>query len=271
MKQKVVLLIAGVMGFTAFLLTHVYLQRERQAIFRDARQVSVVVALRDLPAGEELTRDNTTTRLMFENQLDRRVFRGDDRDVVLGRTLRYGITANTPITWFHVGVDLDDAANLAPAISSGMRAISIPVSAETAVSNLVRPNDRVDILGTFSLTDPTNPAELESVTLTVLQNVTVLATGQDLGRTEIEIVGGGRRRGGYNTVTIAVFPQEAEVLAFAMHARGQLTLTLRNPTDVSMMRESRRINFDALEQELPRLNQSRQRLHGTTGSDLLGR
>lgn len=258
MKQKIVLIIAGGLGLLAFVLTHFYLEAEREKIFANARQVRVVTAMADLPAGTELTSDNLAVTTVFESGVGRSVIRAEQRDVLIGRVLVYNVRRGDPIQWIHLGTSLEEIDGLARAIRSGMRAISIPVSAETAVSGLVRPNDSVDILGTFSFTDPANPAELETVTFTVLQNVTVLATGQETARQELEVTAG-RRRGSFNTVTIAVFPQEAELLAFAMHANSSLTLTLRNPNDVGVMDRNDPVNFDVLQRELPRLNQNRQR------------
>jgi len=75
---------------------------------------------------------------------------------------------------------------------------------------------------------------------------------------ELEI-SSSRRRGSYNTVTIAVFPEEAELLAFAMNVKGTLTLTLRDPEDNSILSQTPPLNFQALQRELPRLNERRQR------------
>lgn len=271
MKQKLVLIIAGGMGLLAFVLTHVYLNNELERIYENATTISVIVARESLPAGTELTMQNMEVVTVFEASVGRQVFRADQREVLQGRTLRYPLQRGDMVSWVHVGANLDEITGLAPAIRSGMRAISIPVSAETAVSGLVRPNDRVDILGTFSFVSEVNPAEMETVTFTVLQDVTVLATGQETARQELEVVGGSRRRGSYNTVTIAVFPQEAELLAFAMNTRGSLTLTLRNPSDTGVPVSGDPVNFDHLQQELPRLNESRQRaLQELRGSSTMG-
>ena len=145
-------------------------------------------------------------------------------------------------------------------IQRGMRAVSIPVSGETAVSGLVRPNDHVDILGTFTFDSKTQPGEVETVTFTVIQDVTVLATGQETARTELSGMNA-RKRSSYNTVTISVYPAEAELLAFAMNVKGSLALSLRHPEDVTAMPSTPPIDFQKLQDELPRLNEKRQRLN----------
>lgn len=270
MKQKLVLIIAVALGLLAFVLTHLYLRAERARLYENARRVAVLVAREDLPAGTTLDSQNTTAREVFEAGLSRQVFRADQRNIVLGKTLRYPLRKGSPIDWVHVGADLDELTGLASTIRPGMRALSIPVSGETAVSGLVRPNDHVDILGTFTFNSKTRPGETETVTFTVLQDVTILATGQETARAELEIVNN-KRRSSYNTATIAVFPEEAELLAFAMNVKGNLTLALRNPNDVSVMQQTPPIDFDALQRDLPRLNQKRQDKMDRKQQNLLSR
>lgn len=264
MKQKIVLIIAAGMGLLAFILTHFYLEAERRAIYGDAERAQIVLAREDFPSGHTLRADDMVVQEVFARGLSDQVVRAENRSALVGRTLQYPLRQGTGIQWIHVGTNLRELTGLAPTIRSGMRAISIPVSAETAVSGLVRANDTVDIIGTFSFTDPQNPAEMETVTFTVLQDVTILATGQDTARVEqqIEITGGGRRRSSYNTVTIAVFPQEAELIEFAKNVTGSLALALRNPNDRRYFADAPPIDFDTLQRELPRLNRERRRILG---------
>lgn len=274
MKQKIVLIIAAGMGLLAFVFTHFYLEAERRAIYGDAERAHIVVARENFPSGHTLSADDLVVQEVFATGLSGQVVRAEDRRALVGRTLRYHLSQGTGIQWIHVGVDLREFTGLARTIRSGMRAISIPVSAETSVSGLVQPNDSVDIIGTFSFVDPDNPAEMMTVTFTVLQDVTVLATGQDSARAEqqIEITGGGRRRSSYNTVTIQVFPQEAELIEFAKNVTGSLALSLRNPNDRDVMEDAPPIDFEALQRELPRLNRNRQRiLRGSEATEPLRR
>jgi pilus assembly protein CpaB len=122
---------------------------------------------------------------------------------------------------------------------------------------MVQPNDRVDVLGTFSFPMTNAPGELESVTLTVLQDVTVLAVGQTMADRRAD-----RRSassGTYGTVTVEVTAREAELLIFAQQARGRLSLSLRNPKDVSFEKDLPVIDFSHLQNRLPELNLYRQR------------
>jgi Flp pilus assembly protein CpaB len=113
-------------------------------------------------------------------------------------------------------------------------------------------------MGSFSFPSRKNPQQMEWVTLTVLQDVTVLATGQTLGKQVGEGNERSRPSAGYSTITVEVTPREAELLVFVENIRGHLTLSLRNPSDVSFERDLPEINFDMLEKELPELNTFRQ-------------
>ena len=110
-----------------------------------------------------------------------------------------------------------------------------PVDAISGVSGLLRPGDRVDLLGTFPVTQedqliPGSDGEksVGYVTMTLLQNVTLLAVGKQLSDINSQSNG----RGGYSTVTASLTIKEAELLTIAQ-TRGKLTLLLRNSDDVS--------------------------------------
>ena len=96
------------------------------------------------------------------------------------------------------------------------------------------------------------------MTMTVLQNVTVLATGTATARSRDPLGDPGGADGSYATVTLCSTPREAEVLVFAQQMRGRLFLTLRNGSDVYYEEELPRIDFSKIEGELGDLNRQRQ-------------
>ena len=151
MKQKMVLILAVGMGILAFVLTHLYLKTELNKLTAGMRKVAIVVAREDLPAGTVLDSKNTKHFEVFERGLSDKVFKVENQRLAMGRTLIYPIRKDQPIMWHHIGAtNLRELSGLADLVPSGMRAMAIPVSTETAVSGLIRPNDRGDILGTFS-------------------------------------------------------------------------------------------------------------------------
>jgi pilus assembly protein CpaB len=106
------------------------------------------------------------------------------------------------------------------------------------VGGWVRPNDHVDVIGTFR-----DPQTNEQVAVTLIQNVTVLATGKITGTTNVNLIPEGQRD--YSNVSLLVIPEEAEVLVLAQQ-EGKLTLSLRNEEDVDLIEERGRATIHTL-------------------------
>ena len=151
------------------------------------------------------------------------------RDIEPGSLLLYAYFNDQPADRF--------AARIAP----GKRAISIEANASSAVSFLLEPGSRVDIVGTLNLegltqarpTDIASAAGRRLSTQTILQNVRVLAVGNLISRGAYNDA----QDAGFATVTIEVSPEEAEKLIFAQaNLDGSaLTLLLRNPADAAVV------------------------------------
>ena len=259
MKDKAVLLVSVLIGLLAFWLTNQYLRSEREKLYAGAEKVKVVITSRDLPAGTVLKFEDLAQKSVFKTAVGENVVRPQEIDNILDKKLRYGLKRNEPVWWSYVEGPAGRKTGLAPMIKSGMRAVSVAIGGADAVSGLVQPNDRVDILGTFSFPSKTARGEMETVTLTLLQDVTILATGQQLANPELQGDQAGGRSSGYNTVTVEVTPREGELLIFVQHVKGQLTLALRNPEDVTFEKDLQNVNFDQVENRLPELNLYRQR------------
>lgn len=265
MKQKIIPLVSVLVGIIAFALTHQFLKAERRkldaerkAIYAGARKVEVVAAARDIPGGTRIKPEDIMPVEVFETAIsDRTVVKSDGR-WLLGKKVLFPIKANRPVMWSDLEGGAAGVLSLAGIVQEGMRAVALPIGGASAVSGLILPNDRVDVLGTFSFPSKTVQGQMETVTLTVLQDVTVLATGTQMAQ-QLASRGGAQKAGGYNAVTLEVTPREAELLVFAQQMRGSLSLTLRNPEDVSFENELPDIDFKYLEGKLKDLNLFRQK------------
>ncbi len=263
MKQRMVLVLSVVVGLIAFWLTREYFQarsreyeKERAALQSAERRVEVIAAGRELPAGTVLQKKDLKMKPTLARDAGKNTVLPDDVDQIIGKKLKYSMDMGETLLWSYIDAPFRAGGGLGPMVSQGMRALSISIGGAAGVSGLLKPNDRVDVLGSFTFPSRKDPQQMEWVTLTVLQDVTILAAGQALpGQGEGTERG---RNAGYSTVTVEVTPREAELLAFAENMRGHLTLTLRNPSDISFERELPEINFDRLEQELQSLNAHRQ-------------
>lgn len=256
MKNKLIMAVAVLVALLAFLMNWNYLRKERDALYAGARKVKVIVAKRDMPAMTVLTIEDLALNDVFQANVGRNAFMEEDLDALLGKKLLYSVRRADPLLWSQVDMPRRVKSGLSPVIEKGKRAVSLSIAGAQAVSGLVQPNDHVDILGTFTFPSRTNPKAVESVTLTLMQNVTVVATGSRIAG---QMMRGQERGGGYSTVTFSVTPREAELLVFAQQTRGQLYLSLRNPEDRNFEQELPSVNFDYIEAVLQELNEKRQK------------
>ena len=105
-------------------------------------------------------------------------------------------------------------------LSSGARAIAIPVATGGASTGLLYPGDRVDVILTQTFkNDP--PLPRRSVSETVVESLRVLAVDAADSKSPGAANGFGR------TVTLEVTPEQAEKINVATEL-GKLSLTLRS-------------------------------------------
>ncbi len=265
MKEKIIPVISLLIGLLAFALTLNYLKSEQRRlrkieenIYKNAQKVRVMAAANDIPSGTIIRPKDLGTILVYKNSVGNNVVLPQDAKMLFGKKATYRINAKEPIFWSYIEGGLNAAKGLAAIIKPGMRAISLSVSGAEAVSGMIQPNDRIDILGTFPFPakDAQTEGEMETVTLTILQDVSVLATGQKLANSQTSEYSG---RNAYSTITVEVTPREAELLVFAQQMKGRITVSLRNMGDVSFEKDLPEINFEHLQQALPELNVFRQK------------
>ncbi len=141
------------------------------------------------------------------------------RAEVYGAALRVAVAAGEPIRRNAI-VKPGDREFLQVVLSSGARAIMIPVATGGASTGLLYPGDRVDVILTQTFkNDP--PLTRRSVSETVVESLRVLA--MDAADAKPASAGNGFGR----TVTLEVTPEQAEKISVATEL-GKLSLTLRS-------------------------------------------
>lgn len=264
MKRKIVLIVSLVAGLLAAILTRFYIVAKENEMrqYKDALysrmggRTDVLCFSRDVPRGTVIEEKDlgylTVPAIGMRGQA---VPKENLRDI-LGRKLLFGHQKADILCWSDIEGGDPSVTGLSADIKRQMRAVSINCSGAASVSGMVRPNDHVDVIGTFDLTDP-NAASSKAksiVTCTILQNVLVLAVGRETAkRRSVEAVASG-----YSTVTLEVSPREAEMLAFAEQIKGRLVLTLRNRNDTHYEKELPRVDFERICDEIEELNNKRQ-------------
>ncbi len=264
MKQKFILIVAIIIGIFAAIICRSWIdmknkeyEKLKQDVLLRGERIEVVAAARPLAQGTIITMDDIVSKKIERYSARGNEVLADQYQEIVGKRVSNSISLHSPISWNDIEGGKPRAKRFSESIEPGMRAVSIPVSGAAGVSGMVRPNDRVDILGSFTLPAANgNLEETEIVTLTVLQNVTVLATGTETVRSQMS---NSSRASNYSTITILVTPREAELLVFTQQIKGSLALSLRNPGDVHFEEELPRVDFEQVEASLKDLNMLRQK------------
>ncbi|GAA4765502.1 hypothetical protein GCM10023219_08020 [Stakelama sediminis] len=188
----------------------------------------VLIAKKALPVGTILTTDSFTFQPWPKDLVENAYYieGKTDQKSLLGTVVRYAIPAGQPITQGAL-IKPGDRGFLAAALAPGMRAVTVPVSAQSAVAGFVFPGDRVDLLLTQSVPGGGDGPPLKAAE-TILRNLRVLATDQS---TENETDENGKPViKPYSTVTVEATPKIAEEIAVAQ-TLGTLSLSLRSIAD----------------------------------------
>lgn len=116
---------------------------------------------------------------------------------------------------------------LAYSIEPGMRAITIAVSNITGLSNMIIPENKVDIIGQYTVSVPQPNGEEKEIDYSVmlLENVNVLAVDSSKTKQEKDA-----SETAYVTLTLEVTPLQAMEVSMS-EAKGQLRAILRSPLD----------------------------------------
>lgn len=252
MAKKKLLVAAVLVGAFAAVLLWLYAEQlddEHEALV--ANQVEVVKAARNIPAGTPLTKDRITTEKVPRKFLPPNPLLESELNIYLGTPVAVNIEEGAMILTSDFSV-AEVSRTLSSKIPPEERAMTISVDTVSGLAGLLRPGDRVDILGTFPIgtkeelvEDASGNKAVGYVTMTLLQNVTLLATGQTIS--DVPTGDGQQARGGqYSTVTMSVTIDEAELLTIAQ-TRGKMTLLLRNREDVEVATITKKTLREVLE------------------------
>ena len=219
------LLIALGLGLVAGAVAWSAIRVQERRVTAGWETVWVLCAARDVAEGTELDQEMVKRCEMPSRFVTDSFFRiGPDGALAaaspVGQRVAVPLKERDPILVSHFEPARE--ADFSTMINPKGRAVTIDVQERNAVGLWVRPNDHVDVIGSFRDHDT---QALRTVTL--LQNVVVLATGR-VTANSTHVADEDRR---FQTVTVLVLPEEAEILTLAQEM-GTLTLLLRNPEDL---------------------------------------
>ncbi|NQU12160.1 Flp pilus assembly protein CpaB [bacterium] len=209
-----VLLIALILGLVTAYFVWAYL-RGLQAQSQENWK-PVVVAVTDIDSRSIITEAMVTRSQLPDEIIATNAF--TDLTAVVGKMTKERINAKDQVRESDV-VKEGESLSLTFDIPAGKRAVAIGVDEVRGVGATIQPSDHVDILATY-----TDPVARQETTQMILQNVPVLAV--DRGRTQADAQAGGAS----SSITLAVAPEEAELLTAANRA-GILHVALRPVND----------------------------------------
>ena len=228
-------LLAGAIGFglAAALLAFIYLSAEKKAMIEkyaggDRRQVTLMVASKDLRKGTILTQKVITSRKVPARFAHSDAIVAKNFERYVGGVIEVNVKAGKPI--LRSFLDTGFPADFSDTIPVGRRAMTVQVDEVNSVAGFIRPGNRIDIYVNVTLStsgfsasfitpesigalpkgllDSIPPALLDAalnaspddpnidalvtnalpkdVIVPVLQNVSVLATGRDPYREQLD-------------------------------------------------------------------------------------
>lgn len=210
-------IIAIALGLITVVALNIYLRSLEKETLVEQEKVEVVIATTTIPAHTRITADMLEVAWFPVDSVHPGAYRRIDD--VSGGITQSEIIQGEQVLAGRVVTDKMQGT-LSYRIPDNMRAIAIPVNEVTGVAGYIAVNDKIDLLVTYRDEEIYD----KPVTYTVFQNITVLAVGDNPGEKDTA------EPQPVSTVTLAVTPAQAEVIAFAF-LTGSFHLTLRPPAD----------------------------------------
>lgn len=224
--NRVALILALVLAGIGAALLLVYKQRFEKQV-SGGRPVAVLVAREEIRLGAMVTEDNVAIRKIPEAYVEERHIRAEDASRIMSLRVSMPVRPNQTLLWSDLVTNSEHRRNLSSLVPKGLRAVRVKVQTTSSFQGLLRPGDRVDVL----YTPYSDPKIRGQFTVILLQNVLVLAVGSDTGGDLSE--GGRRQQRSFEQATLSVTIEDASILTHATNT-GVLSLTLRNPADVTV-------------------------------------
>jgi pilus assembly protein CpaB len=213
----VVLAGALVFGLLAAVSVNRYLSNA-QAFSKDMTKVAVAKVA--IPLGTKIVPEQVMMVQFPRESMPDGTF--ENADKLAGRVAVVNIAAREPITDSRLAPE-GTAGGLSAVIPEGYRAMTVKVDDVVGISGFIMPGTLVDVVVVITPEDASRGAG--PISKIVLQNIKVLANGQNIDKPENQ-----RDVNSVKAVTLQVTPEQAEKLALAS-SEGRLQLVMRNSID----------------------------------------
>jgi|RhiMetdeSRZDD1v2_1073273.scaffolds.fasta_scaffold01544_15 pilus assembly protein CpaB len=212
----VVLAGALLFGLLAAVTVSRYLS-SAQAYSKDLRRVAVAKVA--IPIGTKIIAEQVMVVPFPKESTPDGSYETSDK--LVGRVAVVNIAAREPITEARLAPE-GTAGGLSAVIPEGYRAMTVKVDDVVGISGFIMPGTLVDVVVVI---DPGDRGQTDPISKIVLQNIKVLANGQNIDKPD-----NSREANSVKAITLQVTPEQAEKLALAS-TEGKLQLVMRNSID----------------------------------------
>ncbi|WP_123043086.1 Flp pilus assembly protein CpaB [Cohnella candidum] len=215
MRSKIILMAALVMGIVTTVLFFNYMKKYDAAAAVNETFVSVVAAKQEIKENTKITGAMLQTIQIPANGVHASTIK--DLALAEGKVAASDLAAGEVILANHIKDQQAEAQFVSKKVRDGYRAVSLGVNLVQSVSNLIEPEDYVDLV--FTETDPDTKKVQSSI---LLENVRVLAIGRRMVQADAttEYVE-------YATVTLEVKPEDG-VTVINSDEKGPVSLMLHS-------------------------------------------
>ncbi|MFC1594065.1 Flp pilus assembly protein CpaB [Candidatus Omnitrophota bacterium] len=266
MSRRITLIIGAALAIIAVVLVKVYLDQQGDAAWRRAQRemqmvqeqsATLIVATTDIVPGAAIEPGMLQTVQVPRTQAPQGAVTSLAQ--IAGRIAKVPIPRGSPILADQIVASqqrVAAAASLAVATPIGKRAIAVDVGEIESVGRMIQPGDHIDILCRLPVPveGDTKKKKTEEIIFPLFQNVLILSVGAEMvmdetGRYAPRPEPPGqqkpRRGGNDNIVTLALAPEEANLMAF-VHEQGEIQFILRSPKDAEVIDDIAPATFEAL-------------------------
>ena len=243
--------LALIIAVIAMVLVHTYIEDQKSGLMKTyGKEVSVLVASRDIQELELVDDNKVVVKTVPSHFLSPGALKSvkEIENTIATVPILKGEQITKPRITYP-----GSKTGLARQVSVDKRAIAITVSEHLAVSKLIKPGDRVDVLAAI---DYSGGRKDRQKTMTILQDVLILSTGHSMTNA-IPIMGvetptvikkmNLNTYSQYNTITLELTPFEVQKLVYLLtYSNAKPYLSLRNNNDKKHVRIQPTQIFDIL-------------------------
>ena len=241
-KLAIIAVVAGLAAAAGamFFLSGIEEKYRKAAEPEPVPMIRVIVPRINMARGDRLERNLLASRSIPVEFAPANVLQAKDIEMVVDRTLLADTRTGLPMTW--LSVTSTKARKFSDVVDIGRRARTMRVSEVDSIDGLLRPGDRIDLMGTFELSDlgyttaqGGSSSMPDDAVIAVLENVEVIESSRvDKNGRKYEYKTDKNSKDGidldFTLLTLNLSPRQVARLELA-ESTGSLFAVLRNPND----------------------------------------